>query len=352
MLVPACGDAVAEVEVPNVSTCSPAWQPLFAQADGLEPISLALGDDALWFRAFEGKVSDPDGGRPFIESISLQDGQRRTLIEAQVALLWVEGNTLSYSPLGSPDSLFSVPLAGGAPARTLDADHHVASSEGFASGLDAQHLYWTERDERPGDSIAIWRAARAGGAPERFATLEELAPSARFWLGREGLIAAGSGKSSLLPLDGSAARALAEVDAQALGSLSPLGFDGMGTYWSRLIPGSGEPTHKFEIVRAPATSAALQSFWTEMPTSFAAAALWPDGDSGWWVSGSENFDDGREHTEIWFVDAAEHGHRWACDPGGSGGADLAVPALSAEAGYFVVLAQDARTWSIVRVPRQ
>lgn len=338
-LLVGCGDDATRTFEPNVGSCASGWQTIFTQPDGLEPTALALAEDALLFRAFEGSVADFDDGRGFIKSLSLRDGLLRTLVEAEARLLWIESDTLLYS---SGDTLSSIPLAGGVPELMLDARIDAAGIYGFPTGLDAEHLYWVNPLEASDRTFSIWRIPRAGGAAERFASLPDFESSTRVWLGPAGLLAADKGKSSLIPLDGSAAIPLAEVTSPLL---DLLGFDELGTYWR-----SGSSDADAEIVRAPVTGAPPEPFWPHMPDGFSPWSLWPDGRGGWLVSGHETFDDGVEHYESWSLDSTEKGRLAACDPGVRIVGEVTDPVFAPDAAYQIIRQGDEpMTWSIVKV---
>jgi hypothetical protein len=331
-------------------SCAQGWQPLLEFGEGSPPPALAAAEGAVIF-----EVTDEDertldikafNSNPTAAWLSSHGGRQFTIVHDDYADLWVEGDTLFYSPLGAGgcDQLFSVPLGGGGPTLVADGNRpaallHCVHPEPLL--LDASYFYWLEEDVSEMEQV-LWRVPRQGGEAMKVggAPLAEFdGPEVAF--SSDGVVFADStGNAVAVPFD---ARAGTRPLAQATTADSLLGVDADGAYWTN--PDTNA------MFRSPADGGPIQPFWPAKSASLYPTHLWADGQGGWVVTVTRQTGEPTPNNEVWRVDEDGNGALVACDPAGSTGLLSATRPAFADDATYLATSLTSTSWALIKVPR-
>jgi hypothetical protein len=259
--------------------------------------------------------------------------------------------------------MWSLPLAGG--TAELLADGSAGRTEVGVSLLhdfDESAFFWTELG--PTDINApttVWRMSRPGGSPVEIGSATAVVPGTadviafeQIALAPDGvLLATVFGFADLVPYAGGPARPLAApVVSDTFGVVDLAGADQTGAYWSIRRPGSPADADEWDLVLSPADGGPVQTFWAQGPPHSGISHIWPDGQGGWVMTGSQLFDDLAFHATVWLLDAGRTATRLGCSPGSDDRSWIeSQVAVAPDAVYAVTKDLLAPTWQIDRIAR-
>jgi hypothetical protein len=327
-----------------LDSCRAGWQPLTTSRPFFPARNLAVHDGEL---IYDGDGVTPDGAiTTQIEALPMTGGMPRVVTTGSVWSLWVEGDQVFYA-MGA--DLRVVPAAGGTSSLVVSGAPAPAPDI-FAHLLTPTTFVWARFEYGGGGtSSEIWAVARGGGAARLLGVVTDSGLVERMTLAGDDVLVAGqAGRASAVPLAGGQTRRLASAGYQTAG----LEAEGLYGYDTRTPVDPA--VQRFFMELAPADGSAARPFWPEVPPRVLPDHLWADGEGGFLVSASEDFDDGRSHRSFFQLDSQGQATRTACDGDPTVDDYVTVrPVFTPDAVFFIdeELGGARATWRIVKIPR-